>query len=137
MCQREEFADDAIAEPISLWETLVLQRVNERVRTNVPHLVVHHSPDGFEFGYGGSGPADLALNVCQAYLNAIGYSGEKTACFDGVCWSLAWALHQDFKRAFIEPAPREGVAIPFSKISAWFDLHITDELRTIYEALKE
>ncbi len=50
------------------------------VSTNVPHLGVHHSPSGFEFGYGGSGPADLALNVCQFYLNSIGYQGEKTNC---------------------------------------------------------
>ena len=25
--------------------------------------VVRHSPDGFEWGYGGSGPADLALSI--------------------------------------------------------------------------
>lgn len=28
----------------------------------LPHLV-HHSPTGFEFGYGGSGPADLARSI--------------------------------------------------------------------------
>lgn len=27
------------------------------------HLV-YHSPTGFEFGYGGSGPADLARSIC-------------------------------------------------------------------------
>lgn len=27
------------------------------------HRVVRHSPDGFAWGYGGSGPAELALNI--------------------------------------------------------------------------
>lgn len=29
----------------------------------LPQRLVYHSPDGFEFGYAGSGPADLALNI--------------------------------------------------------------------------
>lgn len=28
----------------------------------LPHLV-RHSPDGFEYGYGGSGPSDLARSI--------------------------------------------------------------------------
>jgi len=72
ICKRKEFADgDVVGEysDMFLEEALVLQRDggddHAIVRTNVPHLVVHHSPSGFEFGYAGSGPADLALNVCQ------------------------------------------------------------------------
>ena len=42
---------------------IVLRRTGHDVLTNVPHLVVHHSPTGYEWGYGGSGPADLALNI--------------------------------------------------------------------------
>ena len=30
--------------------------------------VVKHSPDGFEFGYGRSGPADLALSIMSDYV---------------------------------------------------------------------
>lgn len=33
----------------------------------VPHIPVH-SPTGFETGYAGSGPADLALAICAHYL---------------------------------------------------------------------
>lgn len=33
------------------------------VRTNVQRTIYRHSPTGFNFGYGGSGPADLALNI--------------------------------------------------------------------------
>ncbi|HAR45419.1 MAG TPA: hypothetical protein DCS05_04375 [Nitrospiraceae bacterium] len=99
------------------------------VVTNVHHLVTHHSPTGFEFGYAGSGPADLALNVCQTYLNIQLYSGEKVKCFDGWCWKLAWGLHQEFKRDIIASVPRSGVSIPFETIDAWFQEHITDDLR--------
>lgn len=93
--------------------------------TNVPHLVVEHSPTGFEFGYAGSGPADLALNVCQLYLNLMQYKGQQTQCYDGQCWSLAWSLHQDFKREFIEGISRRGATVPFEQIDAWFKANIT------------
>lgn len=102
--------------------------VDRYVVTNVPHLVVHHSPNGFEFGYGGSGAADLALNAVQLYLNMVGYAGDKTKCFDGNCWTLAWMLHQDFKRMFIANAPRQGMTIPFEKIDAWMRLNMTADL---------
>lgn len=29
---------------------------------------VHHSPTGFEWGYGGSGPADLALSILWDWM---------------------------------------------------------------------
>lgn len=35
----------------------------------LPHIV-HHSPTGFEFGYLGSGPADLALSILADYFDA-------------------------------------------------------------------
>ena len=138
-CKKQEFADGPITgenDDVELHEALVLQRDGEDdhvvIRTNVPHLVVHHSPSGFEWGYGGSGPADLALNVCQSYLNSIGYQGLKTDCFDGYCWSLAWVLHQQFKWDFIANAPREGIVIPMVEIKAWFDAHITEDMKHMY-----
>lgn len=42
--------------------------------TMLPYVLKHwerHSPDGFEFGYGGSGPADLARSIL------IDYSGDE------------------------------------------------------------
>lgn len=53
--------------------------------------VWNHSPDGFAWGYGGSGPAQLAL----AILLKAGLPSER-----------AVALHQAFKWAFIAPAPK-------------------------------
>ena len=140
-CKRQDFADEDITEDIPLEQALVLQRDGDDdhaiTRTNVPHLVVHHSPSGFEWGYGGSGPADLALNVCQWYLNSLGYSGQKTNCFDGACWSLAWVLHQEFKWVFIAKAPHKGITIPMSEIKAWFAEHITGEVISMYSSMQQ
>ena len=51
-----------------------------------------HSPTGFEFGYGGSGPAQLALAILA------------DCCGD----EAAVAYHQPFKWAVIARLPAEG-----------------------------
>lgn len=140
--KRDEFSDK-YDDTIPFSEALVLRRVFGSdgahedglggVYTNVPHLVVHHSPDGFEFGYGGSGPADLALNACQLYLNMMRYEGRKMKCYDGNCWTLAWALHQEFKNVFLIEVPRKGKSIPFELIHAWFEGHMTPAMLAQYQ----
>lgn len=63
-----------IARPIT--EGFIFERTEDGgIMTNLPWRVTHHSPDGFEWGYGGSGPADTALNICEAVLAEIGYTG--------------------------------------------------------------
>ena len=49
------------------------------------HLV-HHSPTGFEWGYGGSGPADLARSIIA---DALGTDNPDPA------------VYQEFKRMFV------------------------------------
>lgn len=107
----KDFEDFTILEPI---DACILLRRDEQgvVWTNIPHLVVHHSPNGYEFGYGGSGPADLALNIVEIILNRLGYEGKRVKCYRGDCWDMAWKLHQDFKFAFIGGVPREGGISP-------------------------
>ena len=56
----------------------------------------NHSPDGFAWGYGGSGPAQLALAIL---LEETG-SGE-----------LALNLYQDFKWNCIAKLPRDGFTL--------------------------
>jgi hypothetical protein len=65
--------------------------------------VFNHSPDGFAWGYGGSGPAQLAL----AILLAAGLSENE-----------AVRLHQDFKWAFIAPLERARFTIDVD-VQAW------------------
>ena len=74
---------------------------------SVEHKWVSHSPDGFEWGYAGSGPAELALNILILFVSR----------------SEAWRLHQAFKVQFIVPMPSEGGAIKAEDIQAWIDIH--------------
>lgn len=65
--------------------------------------VWNHSPDGFEWGYGGSGPAQLALALL---LDVTGVS------------TLAVQLYQDFKREFVATWGEEW-EISDDQIKAW------------------
>jgi len=75
------------------------------VRTNVPRRLTKHSQTGFEWGYGGSGPADLALNILSVFV------GQE----------LAEKLHQEFKWQFIANMPYEGGTIKREDILRWID----------------
>jgi len=65
---------------------------------------VYHSPTGFAWGYGGSGPADLALNILLAVTKDR---------------DTAWQYHQDFKWDFIAPMPFEGGEIDVEEVKNW------------------
>jgi Family of unknown function (DUF6166) len=71
-------------------------RVSEpgkRLRPLRPRLdLYNHSPTGFEWGYGGSGPAQLALALLADVLDDD---------------ELAVRLHQEFKQKFIAWLPRD------------------------------
>lgn len=82
---------------------IILRRTEFGVETNVPRRVVRHSPSGFEFGYGGSGPADLALNILLLFVD------QRTA----------ESLYQDFKWEFVATVPREGGIIKRDDIVTW------------------
>jgi hypothetical protein len=83
---------------------IIMHRDYGMVATNVRHVWKNHSPTGFEWGYGGSGPADLALNI----LIKFGLDREKAA-----------RLHQDFKWKFIATMPKEGGIIKHIDIEQW------------------
>lgn len=86
-------------------EDIILKRDPDgKASANVQHKWKAHSPTGLEFGYGGSGPADLALNI----LIKFGLSRER-----------AWDLHQDFKWHFVAKIPRGGGTISADAIDAW------------------
>ena len=70
----------------------VLVTVNDRPLN--PRLDLWpHSPTGFEWGYGGSGPAQLALALLADHLG----DDER-----------AVALHQSFKFALVAKLPNRG-----------------------------
>ena len=58
-----------------------------------PSLAIRsHSPDGFNWGYGGSGPAQLALAICLRLFGR----------------HIAQNIYQDFKRRYIAALPQEN-----------------------------
>lgn len=115
--------DQHIDQPLD--EFIICERNEHGVATNVPHLITEHSPRGFEFGYGGSGPADLALNILEAVLQSIGYKGQRTkdTWRGDTCFRLAYALHQGFKWDFIATMPREGGRIYTNDVITWIHQH--------------
>ena len=66
----------------------------------------NHSPTGFEWGYGGSGPAQLALALLA---DATGKD------------RLAVALHQDFKFKLVGRLPKEGFEMTAVEIEQWVE----------------
>lgn len=72
--------------------------------------VRNHSPDGFEFGYHGSGPAQLALAILMDYT---GKTPDKRSLY-----FPPW-LYQDFKDKFIAPMDHPGGVIRWQQIEGW------------------
>jgi hypothetical protein len=66
-----------------------------------------HSPSGFEWGYGGSGPAQLALALLADH------TGDDEE---------AVALHQDFKRVVVARLPYRGWELTGSQMDTWLEI---------------
>jgi hypothetical protein len=75
------------------------------VETNVPRKKIVHSPSGFEWGYAGSGPADLALNILLLLVD------EDTAL----------RFYQQFKFEVVEKIPYEGGTLKTEDVRKWLD----------------
>lgn len=67
--------------------------------------LVNHSPTGFEWGYGGSGPAQLALAILAHHTR-----DDRTAI----------ELHQQFKWDVIARLDKAGWNLTADEIDAWF-----------------
>ena len=103
---------------------------------NIAQRHKHHSPTGMEWGYGGSGPADFALNILALFLPLqrvpepaddapleawVAYVESLPASlWDGSEVSpQAWDLHQSFKWAFVATLPEAGGVITGAAVRAW------------------
>lgn len=71
--------------------------------------VVRHSPDGFEYGYGGSGPADLARSIL---IDVFGLQSAP---------ERLPISYQAFKWQFVATADRDASSLEISgaAIAAW------------------
>lgn len=108
----EECSDnsDDIILPYKYGEDIVLERIESRqgafgsVRCNVPRTIVRHSPTGYNFGYSGSGPADLALNILLLFEDL----------------HFADECYQEFKFNFVANIDQDrGGVIKFDRIKDW------------------
>jgi hypothetical protein len=87
---------------------IILKRSeNGSVLTNVYQQIELHSPNGFEWGYGGSGPAELALNILAMFTDR----------------QTAEELHQIFKWDFVVRVPYDGATIKGKEIRKWIRQH--------------
>lgn len=77
----------------------------------MPRWLVHHSPTGFEFGYGGSGPADLALNILALVVSP----------------KEAMHLHQQFKWDHIANK-KAGDTLTLATVREWIARTYADEI---------
>lgn len=75
-------------------------------RLAIRHDLRNHSPDGFEWGYCGSGPAQLALALLA---DALGDDDE------------AGNLYQEFKRRFVTKFAHNYWTINLDAILEWAD----------------
>ena len=84
----------------------VTRRDDDNVITSLPYRLdlFNHSPDGFEWGYGGSGPAQLALALLA------------DATGDDEC-ALAW--HQEFKSNVVSHLDHAGWTMTEVYINGW------------------
>jgi hypothetical protein len=130
----------ALAHPTSGPEFLFSRvRVDgvEYATTNVPWRHVSHSPSGIEWGYSGSGPADLALNLLSfmrpvTAADIVTVRGPRESV-DVVIdtpplWELhdgthvlrdVYRVHQTFKQEFITPLDRMRGSIRADAIRAF------------------
>ena len=98
-----------------------------RLHFNIPPIVVDHG-GGWEWGYGGSGPAEFALNILHCFfrpepgLPTVKTHGEQTVRED------VYLLHQDFKWQFISTLPEEGGTISGQTIRDWFKANRVTQL---------
>lgn len=77
----------------------------DRLDPGASQRVFNHSPDGFAWGYGGSGPAQLALAILMRV------TGDD---------KLSVALHQEFKREFLMGLPQGDARVEID-VAEWVE----------------
>ncbi len=85
-----------------LLDVMISRDEKGQLITNVEHKIVKHSPSGFEIGFEGSGPAELALNIIYHYT---GLTDPE--------------LYHAFKKDFIALMSWEGGVIKKENIKLW------------------
>lgn len=98
---------------------VVVKQTAPHGKTKPLRHVVYHSPTGFEWGYSGSGPADLALSILVDYFRERTTRDTLLNVRIGDVPPRSWRLHQKFKEKFIATALEIGFVIQEDDIDRW------------------
>ncbi len=110
-------------------------------RSLLERRIVWHSPTGFEWGYAGSGPADLALNLlvdalleggarsapapdpwCERCRGRGMYRGSRCGGCNGTrVSSQLQRLHHAFKWAYVAGLPEQRWSLEAAEILDWYE----------------
>lgn len=90
------------------WETREVTIDGKPLDPSRSQKIWNHSPDGFNWGYGGSGPAQLAL----ALLLQTGLSDHDVI-----------HMYQLFKQDVISKLPQSDFTMNYTDITSWIEQH--------------
>ena len=85
------------------------------IREPLPHIE-RHSPTGFEFGYGGSGPADLAYSILTHWFLSYGFTKAEAE-------EQASIHYYNFKWSFVAAEKSKRLVISDEEIENWWIEH--------------
>lgn len=85
------------------WKTREVRINGELLDPKPSQRVCNHSPDGFAWGYGGSGPAQLSLAMLMRYTSE----------------DEAVTLYQRFKWSNIANLPQDDFCLPEKGVLDW------------------
>jgi hypothetical protein len=88
---------------IGIWATRNVVIDGEFLSPIPSQKIINHSPDGFNWGYVGSGPAQLALALLLKFTTK----------------AEAQRLYQDFKRDVIAGLPQADFQLPVEVVHNW------------------
>jgi hypothetical protein len=100
-----------VVRDIVLWRDATARPGEGRARASIPQRLVHHSPDGFEWGYLGSGPSDLALNILALFVDP----------------PEAFRLHTAYKFDVVAHLPHDGGTVTARSVLDWIAARWLDE----------
>lgn len=114
--------------PINEYGVILVRSDLGEAITNVPQVLRHDSPTGFDWGDSESGSTDLALNILEYAIMKLGLAKEKRVhVTSGPCTAEALSLHQQFKRDMLEPMKKEGGFLPWEWLVAWLNVNLIAE----------
>lgn len=97
------------------------------------HIALH-SPTGFCWGYGGSGPADLALSILADVLGEDLTADQLRMACQGMIRSVAYEYYQSFKWDVVARWPfGQSFSIDEDAIREWLRSHGAFDEKKVHE----